>query len=1024
MMQKMRKWIVALLVVSLLGSSLGVVSAAPESSGTQDGSGDWTYNADTEYGKDTYYYYMEEHPNATHPKHELKVDVSAFQFEAFEKNSKKAEKDLTYLTFDAASVAKNDKGVYVYQGVDANGAQISYDLDVGEYVDFTATSLVKKADGTVDYLNIGATGEQVAFTVNVPETGLYAVEMDYAPITAKNGQDINAQFLFSFRVDGEIPFIESNSCVLSRVYKNEEIQQDEFGDDLRPKSEQQSKRRQQFLFDQTGVYGTLYYYLEAGEHTISVAFDGTPLHLYGVTLKQEAELLSYQDYLTQKKNAGAQEKSGVLQLFQAEDYYEQASAQLWPDADKSSSLTQPFSYNNIKINFGGGGQWKTPGHWITWEIEAPEDGLYNLAVKYRQNYLDGLFSSRKVYIDGQVPFKELNAVRFNYTSGWANKVLGDENGAFSIYLTKGVHTITMENVIGDLTSTMSVLQTVIADLNQQYLSVVMVTSADPDPYRDYYLKKQLPNLPDEFRKNADLLFTEAKRLEEIVGAKGAENAYFEDVAYNLQSYAEDIEELTTKGKLTKLKNDINGLSAKLSLYQEQALDIDYFAVFTADQKLPKTSMNVWEWTVYQVKSFFASFSSNKAAKVDESKSIRVWVNTGIDQFEIIKTIITDQFSSQHDGIQVDLELAQGSLINALAAGTGPDVMLGVGSDTVVNLALRGAVVDLKQYPGFDALIDQYVDGAEVPFTLEGNVYGIPNTNGCSVMFVRTDIFENMGLSIPKTWDDMYDVAQVLQRYNMTLGSAPSFANLLYQKGGSYFEFDDKGTPTKVLFDEDVAIEALVQHAEFFTKYGFPVSYDFSNRFRTGEMPIGIADYSIYVTLKYTAPEISGLWEMYPMPGTPKVDSKGNPVLNEKGEQIIDCTQMDNSGNGIIMLDDCENKEAAWEFIKWWSEAETQTRYANMVEARMGISARYATANWKTLENIGWTQKELSILKTQFNNLKFIPIVPGNYYVTRGINNSTRGVIDRGENARELLTEWTIKINDEILRKRTEFKMYN
>ena len=39
-------------------------------------------------------------------------------------------------------------------------------------------------------------------------------------------------------------------------------------------------------------------------------------------------------------------------------------------------------------------------------------------------------------------------------------------------------------------------------------------------------------------------------------------------------------------------------------------------------------------------------------------------------------------------------------------------------------------------------------------------------------------------------------------------------------------------------------------------------------------------------------------------------------------------------------------------------------------------------------------------------------------------NTTQGVINHGSNARELMTEWTIKINDEILRKRNEFDLNN
>jgi ABC-type glycerol-3-phosphate transport system substrate-binding protein len=284
------------------------------------------------------------------------------------------------------------------------------------------------------------------------------------------------------------------------------------------------------------------------------------------------------------------------------------------------------------------------------------------------------------------------------------------------------------------------------------------------------------------------------------------------------------------------------------------------------------------------------------------------------------------------------------------------------------------------------------------------------------MFVRTDIFESMGLEVPQTWDDMYDVAQVLQRYNMNLGSAASFQNLLYQNGGSYFNED----MTEVRFDDEVAVQALIQHAEFYTKYGFPVSFDFANRFRTGEMPIAIADYTAYTNLKYTAPEISGLWEMYPIPGTLKPDGS------------IDRTQMDNSGVGAIMLRDKERPNlnyqeeysVEWTFIKWWSDSKTQTRYANDLEAALGISARRATANLKTLDNLGWTTKERAILLETFDWLEFIRIVPGNYYVNRGLTNSIRGVIDHGENAREILSEWTIKINAEILRKRNEFNLNN
>ena len=957
MMQKMKRLVVMLLVFSLLCAPVTMIQAkATDATGSSDN--DWTYDKDNLNKTNTYYDYLQKHLNAASPDQEIAVDISDFQVT-----------DPEHLTEASGTAAYENK------------------------------------EGSAKGIDIRAKGEMVTFTVEIVESGMYSVELDYFPLA-----ESASQYLFGFYIDGVVPFTEANSCKLCRVFANEPIISDERGDDLRPMAFQAPVWRKQFLYDQTGVYGNLRFYLEKGTHKISLCFDGTPLLLQGLTLKQVPYLKSYQDYISLNEQKGYKQTQGHLKQFQAENYYQQSSAALWPAADKSSPLTVPFSYKNVKINYGGGSQWKEPGDWITWEIDVPESGFYQLGFRYKQGYLDGLFSSRKIYIDGTVPFQELNAVRFNYTTQWKNMILGNGNDPYSIYLEAGPHKITMENVVGDLTDTMSVLQSVIANLNEMYLSVVMITGSSPDRYRDYYLDRLLPNLSADFNKNAELLFAEARRLEAIVGAKGAENAYFDDVAYNLKSYGENVDDLTYKARLTNFKNDINGLSAKLSAYQQQALDIDYIALLSADQQLPKTTLNFFQWIAYQVKSFVASFGKNDIKKNEEEKSIRVWVNSGIDQYEIMRNMITDEFTPK-TGIRVDLELAQGALVNALAAGTGPEVMLGVVSDTIVNLALRGAAVDLSKYDGYWELLDQYVEGAEIPFMLEGRYYGMPNTNGCTVMFVRTDIFESMGLKIPQTWDDMYDVAQVLQRYNMSLGSAASFSNLLYQNGGSYFNEE----MTEVEFDTDIAVDALIQHTEFFTKYGFPQAFDFANRFRTGEMPIGIAAYTIYTTLKYTAPEISGLWEMFPCPGTLKADGS------------IDRTQMDNSGNGAVMLSDAIERgkdDLAWEFIQWWSDAEAQTRYANDVEAALGISARYSTANYTTLRAQGWTSKELAVLEDQFGWLKFIPIVPGNYYVTRGLTNSVRAVIDDGANAREMLTEWTIKINSEILRKRNEFYLNN
>ena len=79
-----------------------------------------------------------------------------------------------------------------------------------------------------------------------------------------------------------------------------------------------------------------------------------------------------------------------IQIIQAEDAYLKSDATLFPLFDRSSSKTEPFAYNQIKLNTIGGYNWRNSGQWLSWIISVPEDGYYKLAFKYRQNYSVGL----------------------------------------------------------------------------------------------------------------------------------------------------------------------------------------------------------------------------------------------------------------------------------------------------------------------------------------------------------------------------------------------------------------------------------------------------------------------------------------------------------------------------------------------------------------------------------------------------------------------------------------------------------
>lgn len=58
-------------------------------------------------------------------------------------------------------------------------------------------------------------------------------------------------------------------------------------------------------------------------------------------------------------------------------------------------------------------------------------------------------------------------------------------------------------------------------------------------------------------------------------------------------------------------------------------------------------------------------------------------------------------------------------------------------------------------------------------------------------------------------------------------------------------------------------------------HGLPTAANFFNRFRTGEMPIGLGDNALYLQLIAAAPELNGKWKMAPLPGIRQDD--GNVV---------------------------------------------------------------------------------------------------------------------------------------------------
>ena len=173
------------------------------------------------------------------------------------------------------------------------------------------------------------------------------------------------------------------------------------------------------------------------------------------------------------------------------------------------------------------------------------------------------------------------------------------------------------------------------------------------------------------------------------------------------------------------------------------------------------------------------------------------------------------------------------------------------------------------------------------------------------------------------------------------------------------------------------------------------------------MPLGISGYTLYNTLSVAAPEINGLWDFTSVPGTVQEDGSIDH------SNALDVTY-------TIILGDTDKKELSWEFLKWWSSADTQTQYGTELECILGPAARYNTANLEAFERLPWTTDEINSLEGQLENAYALPQIPGSYFLTRHINNAFYKVRYAGTDPKDTLTDYAKTIDAEITKKRQEF----
>ena len=803
---------------------------------------------------------------------------------------------------------------------------------------------------------------------------------------------------------------------------------DNQGNDVKPKTEEIPEWQSRYLYDSNGyITEPLSVYFEEGTHTISMVSLKEPMMINKLVLNNAGDAKTYEEVKAEWDAQGAKDTSGVHIVLEGEYASKTSSQMLYPQQDQSSPSVSPSSAKALLNNSIGGNSWRLVGQWIEWDFDVPEDGYYDITLYDKQNFSRGIHVSRRITIDGEVPFEELNDYAFDYGQSWREDVISDENGTpYKFYMTKGHHTLRMEVVLGEFSEIVGLVENSVQQLNNIYRQVIKVTGVQPDTYRDYQLAATLPELHGQLIEARETLNQALIRLEQVAGKNTDKKTVLLTMLDQLDDLIEDEEYFVRT--ISSYKVNVRALGTWITQVISQPLQIDRINITSPDVKVKYDHKGFFASAGYEAQRLYYSFviDYNNIGSVTDDKdkeSITLWIGSGRDQANVIKSLVDESFTNE-TGIGVNVQLVDmTTLLKATLVGEGPDVaiqvantngvagaVLATGNDTPVNYGIRNAVLDLSRFDDVDEVMARFPEAAYEQFVYDGAIYALPETITYPVMFYRKDILKEIGLEVPTTWDEVKVAMTVLAKNQMEFGMLANeqiFASMLYQNGGTYYNED--GTASAL--DSDIAVSTFKDFCEYYTDYKLDKETSVEERFRTGECPIIIADYTVYNNFAVSAPDIAGLWSFTQIPGTVKEDGSVDHSVAS-------------TGLASMIMADTEHADASWQFLKWWTSEETQTKYGREMEGLMGSAARVPTANYEAFLNMPWPVDDFEALQKSMNWVKGIPQVPGGYYSWRNVYNAFYTVVNNNDTAlpREELMDKVIYINAEIDYKREELEL--
>lgn len=257
----------------------------------------------------------------------------------------------------------------------------------------------------------------------------------------------------------------------------------------------------------------------------------------------------------------------------------------------------------------------------------------------------------------------------------------------------------------------------------------------------------------------------------------------------------------------------------------------------------------------------------------------------------------------------------------IAGNAGIDVFMTRPLQEGSHMELNGWYEDLRPYGEADAEYDlnDFTPASIGAVTFNDVLTAIPLVTEQEVLYYRKDILEEKGIAVPTTLDELYAAAEKLndpenEFYGFVARGQRSplvtqFSSFLYSYGGDWF---NRETYTATINTPE-ALEAIKMYSDLLKNFGPPGVLNMHwaqciGVFNAKQVALYTDASSLYPNLlDPTKSDVAAVTGVAKFPAGPK------------GSIMYDITAW-----GLAIYKDSQNKEAAWEFIRWATGKEMTT----------------------------------------------------------------------------------------------------